>query len=59
MNNNIIELGTYFDNNTYEHKFARRQKTVCKWVATIADTILTLSISVCTIFCMYLVYTML
>lgn len=62
MNNrNIIKLNDYVSNNEAELEFHkhRRRSAACSWIVTIADTVMTLSISVCTLFCMYLAFTML
>lgn len=62
MNNrNIIKLDNYLNNNEAEAEFhnSRRRSAACIWIVTIADTVMTLSISVCTLFCMYLAFTML
>lgn len=56
MKNNVIQL--YSHNNS---RFATQQheKRIRIWLLTIADTLATVSIGCCTLFCMYLAYTML
>lgn len=57
----MIELSNYQEFNTQSHRagiYARIQK-ICNLLARFADAVATLSIGVCTIFCMYLAYTML
>lgn len=55
MKNNVIELYPYNRRNASNH----RNERICCWLITIADTLTTISIGCCTIFCMYLAYTML
>lgn len=61
MKNQVIELYEYRDCaakvNSREKHFPDHR--TCRRIAAIADTVMSLSISVCTIFCMYLAYTML
>ena len=60
MKNNVIELYPH----TTSHNKARRSsyrygRSFADHLLTIADTFATLSIGCCTLFCMYLAYTML
>ena len=63
--NNCIELYRYQDarktstaQERYE-EFRFKSGMIRYWLFTIADTVATLSIGACTLFCMYLAYTML
>lgn len=56
MKNNVIEFYPY---STREYNTRRREEKIRLWLVTIADTLATVSIGCCTIFCMYLAYTML
>ena len=61
MKNNIIEFSTYqhtFENNRNQSGYDRCQK-ICDLIVRFADAAATLSIGVCTVFCVYLAYTML
>lgn len=61
MKNQVIELYPYGERNI-PGKSPRETFSgwrLCYLLVTIADTIMTLSVSVCTIFCIYLAYTML
>lgn len=61
MRNNIIELYHYRDPRTNGRQagISYRSSMIRYWLTTITETLLTLSVSACTIFCMYLAYTML
>lgn len=58
MENNIVYL---YNHSTEKEKKGRyHQNTVYQtWFTAIADSIFSITISVCTIFCIYLAYTML
>lgn len=61
MKNQVIELSRY-RHQKISYQYADEpyaSKSLRCWLLTIADTIMTLSVSVCTVFCMYLAYTML
>ena len=59
MNNNVIELYRYTDTKErWSNKTMFRSDLIRYWCFTIADTITTLSIGICTAFCVYLAYTM-
>lgn len=60
MKNNIIEL-TNIQRTSVSHHISTydRCRKICDLIARFADAAATLSIGVCTLFCMYLAYTML
>lgn len=66
MKNNVIELYNYCDTNAFDYtaynrraqaRFRRNQ--IRYWLFTIVDTVATISITGCTLFCCYLAFTML
>ena len=61
MKNNIIDFPNYIAHSA-QHKHSgemQRNRGARLWLETITDTIYRLTISGCTIFCIYLAYTML
>lgn len=61
MKNNIIELSNYRNTATSNSTNAKFDHCRRIWslIASFVDMFATLSIGVCTVFCMYLAYTML
>ena len=63
--NNYIELYRYKDTagkQAAQERFDHirfKSSMVRYWLFTIADTVATLSVGICTLFCIYLAYTML
>jgi len=60
MKNNVIELRNYTVSYKKEHQRTAQTNSYenLKWLSAITDSIITLTISVCTMFCIYLAYTM-
>lgn len=56
MKNNIIEL---YQNTEHRTSHCHRQHRLLDQIAAVVDTIAMFAISVCTIFCIYIAYTML
>ena len=61
MKNNVIRLDHYNSSAT-EVKTARepyRSSTLRNWIETVTETVFTLTICGCSLFCVYLAFTML
>ena len=58
MNNKVIYLTNTHERRNNARHYSNSRK-ICSLFVLFADAVATLSISVCTIFCMYLAYTML
>jgi len=61
MKNNMIDYYEYCEHITALRSIRRaaRNRRIQFWCFTIADTVVTLSVSICMMFCIYLAYTML
>lgn len=64
--NNVIELKRFrqpepFDYEAYNRRAEARYRSseIRAWISHIVDTAVTAAIGICTIFCMYLAFTML
>ena len=66
MKNNVIELYTYQEPKAFDYAAYNRRSEIrfrCAqvrfWLSTVVDTVATLAITGCTVFCCYLALTML